>query len=482
MAADNGALYSVDVSNAIGTTPSGTAALTVTTAPVTTAALAVTVTPAASGTVTSAPAGINCGADCSETYPLNTAVTLTATPAAGFTFSAWSPNCPNGAVTMSAGIACTATFVATPPFSTTAQVTGVNVITFVLSAAGQVTRIGGTPAPVVTPLLGGVRSIAAGSRHLLMLRADGSVWAWGDNNQGQLGDGTRTTRSTPVQVIAPATGVVAIAAGVFTSIALKGDGTVLEWGVDPASDQLFSGLRLSPVAVPGLSNVTAVTVAHGDPFVGAPSAIGHVLALRSDGSVWAWGYNGDGALGDGTRTNRATPAPVSGLTDVTMITAGERFSLAVRRDDTVWGWGFGGEAAGVLPRFGAQASLLVPRQLDVSTAPVPGLPAVNPGGPLTAIVAGHDHVMALRGGLVITWGFNLFGQLGIDSSVVANEPAVAARPPGAVTAIGAGSDHSLAIDTNGDVWAWGRNVLYQLGDGTSTQRNAPVRVPGINLH
>jgi len=385
---------------------------------------------------------------------------------------------------MNAGIACTATFVAVPPPATTAQVTGGYDITYFLSRAGQVTRIGGSSlAPVATPLLSGVRSIAAGSRHLLMLRADGSVWAWGDNLQGQLGDGTRTPRTTtPVQVIAPATGVVAIAAGVLTSVALKSDGTVLEWGVDPASGQLSSGLRLSPVAVPGLSNVTAVTVAHGDPFVGHPTAIGHILALRTDGTVWAWGHNGDGALGDGTLTSRATPAPVVGLSGVTMITAGERFAIAVRSDDTVWGWGYGGDAAGVLPRFGATARILTPQMLDVSPQPVPGLPVVNPTGPITAIVAGHDHVLALRGGFVIAWGSHQFGQLGIALTANANEPAVTARPPNAVTAIGAGSDHSLAIDANGNVWAWGRNVLYQLGDGSNTERRAPVQVPGFNLH
>jgi hypothetical protein len=98
VAADDGAVYSVDVGNAGGTTSSAGAILTVTTAPVTTATLNVTVTPANSGTVTSAPAGIDCGADCTETYPLNTAVALTATPAAGFAFSAWSANCPAGAV------------------------------------------------------------------------------------------------------------------------------------------------------------------------------------------------------------------------------------------------------------------------------------------------------------------------------------------------------------------------------------------------
>ena len=180
VAADNGALYSVDVSNSVGTTPSGSAALTVSTAPITTAALTVTVTPANSGTVTSAPAGINCGADCTETYALNTAVTLTATPAAGFTFSAWSPNCPAGAVTMNAGIACTATFVAVPP---------------------------PPPAPSAS-----ATKFSFGGEYSLAVNAAGVAYAWGTDGTAQQGNGPAV--NTPQLVPTPIpglTGVLSIA-------------------------------------------------------------------------------------------------------------------------------------------------------------------------------------------------------------------------------------------------------------------------------
>ena len=182
VAADNGALYSVDVGNSVGTSPSGTAALTVSTAPITTAALTVTVTPANAGTVSSAPAGISCGADCSETYALNTAVTLTATPAAGFTFSAWSPNCPAGAVTMSAAIACTATFVATPP-----------------------------PPPAATA---SAPRISFGGEYSLAVDAAGVAYAWGTDGASQQGNGAAI--STPQLVPTPIpglTGVRSVSAG-----------------------------------------------------------------------------------------------------------------------------------------------------------------------------------------------------------------------------------------------------------------------------
>ena len=485
---DNAALFRAGITNvatAIGfPVLSNVVALTVTTTAPTAADLTVTVV--GMGSVTSAPAGIACGADCSETYALNTVVALTATPAAGSTFSAWSgdPDCSDGNVTMSGAKACTATFVAAP-VSTTPAVMGGSNLSFMLSRSGQVYKTSGgaagvalAPAPI--PGMNDVVSIAAGAGHLLMLRSNGSVWGWGDGLLGQLGDGTRSVRTTPVQVLPAATGVIAIAAGVFTSVALKSDGTVLEWGVNPASGSLFTGQRLLPIAVPGLTNVTRIAVANGNPVLGHPFALGHMLALRNDGTVWAWGYNGDGALGDGTTVSRATPAPVSGLTNVTMITAGERFSLAHRSDDTVWGWGYSEWRV-----FPTVQVFNTPRLLSLAPQPVPGLPDVTPTGPLTALIAGHDHVLALRGGYVITWGINVFGHLGIDVSGMTlplNGPAVAARPPNSVAAIGAGSDHSLAIDAAGNVWSWGYNSIGQLGDGSTTDRIAPVQIPGLNLN
>ena len=131
---DNGAVYSVEVTNLAGTTQSTNATLTVTLTAPTTAALTVTITPAGSGTVTSAPAGIDCGADCTETYAFNTVVSLTATPAPGFTFSGWSANCNAGAVTMNAVQACTATFAA----STALNLTGTWIVDYNCTGAGGV--------------------------------------------------------------------------------------------------------------------------------------------------------------------------------------------------------------------------------------------------------------------------------------------------------------------------------------------------------
>jgi alpha-tubulin suppressor-like RCC1 family protein len=176
--------------------------------------------------------------------------------------------------------------------------------------------------------------VAAGNTHGLALRSDGTVWAWGQGTHGELGDGTLSTSTTPVQVYG-LSGVVAVAAGIKDSLALRSDGTVWDWGENQFG-QFGNGTTAdsqpTPVQVRGLTGVTKI--AAGGNFN---------LALRSDGTVWAWGYNQVGELGNGTTADSAVPRQVTGLSHVTKIAAGPNSSLAIRSaaygQTTLWEWG-----------------------------------------------------------------------------------------------------------------------------------------------
>jgi Regulator of chromosome condensation (RCC1) repeat len=179
--------------------------------------------------------------------------------------------------------------------------------------------------------LTGVTAIAGGCYHTIALKSDGTVWAWGYNGYGQLGDGTTTDSYTPVQALGPGgsgylTGVIAIASDGYHTIAMKSDGTVWTWGHNVVG-QLGDGTttdRYTPVQVLGpdgsgyLTGVIAIT-----------RGFYHTIALKSDGTGWAWGNNGNGELGDGTVTDRYTPVPVSGLTGVIAVAGGGSHTIAL---------------------------------------------------------------------------------------------------------------------------------------------------------
>jgi len=344
-----------------------------------------------------------------------------------------------------------------------------------------------TPAQVLGPegvgFLTDVAAIAAGEVHSLALKADGTVWAWGGNYSGQLGDGTITQqRLTPVQVRGPGgvgflTDVAAIAAGFGHSLALKADGAVWAWGRNDQG-QLgdgTTGQRLTPVQVRGpdgkdfLANVAALAAGSS-----------HSLALKADGTVWAWGSNFVGQLGDGTITQRLTPVQVRGpggvdfLTDVAAIAAGSRHSLALKADGTAWAWG--ANNSGQLGD-GTTTNRFTPVQVR------------GPGGvdfltDVAAIAARQIHSLALKAdGAVWAWGDNSSGQLGDGTTTNRVTPVQVLGPGGVgfltdVAAIAAGQLHSLALKADGAVWAWGFNSSGQLGDGTTTRRLTPVQVLG----
>lgn len=304
--------------------------------------------------------------------------------------------------------------------------------------------------------LTGVRAIAAGERHGIALLADGTVVSWGSNRYGQLGDGTGTHRSTPAPVCAvdatdcaanPLSGVRAIGAGAFHSLAVLADGSVVSWG-NNSSGQLGDGstewARLTPVHIAATG---VVAVAGGGYFS---------LAQRADGTVLSWGFNANGQLGDGTTTGRSVPGPVcatgatncaaSPLTGIKSVAAAHNgaHGIALRADGTPLAWGFNGNGElgdGTDTDRHTPGPVCATGATNCASQPLTGI---------TALAAGNQFTLSRTAqGRMLAWGANYDGMLGDGTTVERLTPVQVLDPAGAgpltgVTAIGAGYWHSLA--------------------------------------
>lgn len=328
--------------------------------------------------------------------------------------------------------------------------------------------LSGSQVPVLVPGLVHTRSLAAGGVHTLALGGDGTVWSWGRNDFGQVGDGTSTNRLEPVQVkkgASPGTGdylqgVKVVAAGFFHSVALRVDKSVWTWG-NNSYGQLGDDTRVSrnaPVR-PMLANIKQVTAGYA-----------HTAALREDGKVFTWGSNEHGQLGDGTAEDRSRPVEVKDISQVQMVTAGNWHTVALKEDGTVWAWGnndYGQLGIGDEEKSGS-----------IQPVQVPGLENI------IRVSAGSWHTVALsREGRVYAWGYNGDGQLG--DGTLSNRFAPVQVLKGDSTAgddylqgvkdISSGGLFTVVIKEDGTAWAWGNNTRGQLGNGTTESRREPVK-------
>jgi alpha-tubulin suppressor-like RCC1 family protein len=302
--------------------------------------------------------------------------------------------------------------------------------------------------PVITLVV-----TAGGSHSCALLPPSGTVKCWGLNSSGQLGDGTTTSRVTPVAVSGLSNASV-LSAGGFHTCAVAA-GTVKCWGRN-ASGQLGNGTttnRLTPTSVSGLSGA-----------VGVSAASDHTCARLSDGTAKCWGLNSSGQLGDGTTTRRLTPVTVVGLTGVTQIAAGVTHSCARLSDGTVKCWG-----ANSSGQLGDGTTTL--RLTPVAVVGLTGVSAIAARGSYTCAL--------LSTATVKCWGLNSSGQLG-DGTTTNRLTPVAVSGLSGVRAVTAGGAHTCAVLTNGSAKCWGANIYGQLGDATTTQRLTPVTVNGLS--
>jgi len=317
-----------------------------------------------------------------------------------------------------------------------------------------------------------IKQVWGGGRHTMALLADGSVWTWGSDVSGKLGDNqvspsysdTNHDSFMPLKVHGPGNvgylnSVVAISAGESHNLALRADGTVWAWGWN-AFGQLGDGTTNdahTPVQVSGLTNVVAIS---GRAY--------HCLALRSDGTVWAWGWNHYGQLGNGTTTNFISlPIQVIGLTNPASISAGYTISLARMSNGTVRVWGTDRKGEMGQGIFGASS---------YSPVQVVGLSNV------VSVSADFQEPEALKSdGTIWMWGWNNLGQLGDGTTLDTNLPTQVLGLTNMIFAGATGDRDNCAIGADHTVWTWGRNYNGQLGIGTADQaaHPFPVQVPAF---
>lgn len=335
-----------------------------------------------------------------------------------------------------------------------------------LNSSGQLgngtTEATNRPVGAKTPSGLGFTQIAAGRDHTVALASDGSIYAWGTNSDGQLGDGTTTGSSTPVKVATPSgvtfTQVAAGDAG-FTA-ALDSAGNAYAWGNNEYG-QLGDGTTLDS------STVKKVLAPAGVSFTQIAVGGSHVVAVGSDGKTYAWGSNGSGRLGNGTMADSSTPVQVLMPQGVhfTQVSAGGWFSQAIGSDGKSYAWG--SNLYGQLGNGGG----------DNSSTPVQvSTPA---GVTFTTVISGYFHAMALdSNGHAYAWGYNRGGQLGNGTTTSSPIPVAVTMPPGvSFTQMGASWAHAVAVGSDQNVYTWGNNQYGALGDGTNVNTATPVVVP-----
>ena len=324
-------------------------------------------------------------------------------------------------------------------------------------------------------------AVAAGAFYSMAAKADGELYAWGDNESGQFGDGTAVGSFWPFLVGADAVSWVASEPGGDFTVARKSNGTLWTWGNNGSGqlgDNTFNQ-QLTPVMVGAASN-----------WIAQATGLSHTVALQADGTLWSWGDNSSGQLGDGTNNNSAATKqitvtqPASAANDWTAVAAGDFHTLAVKADGTLWAWG--DNTSGQLGDGTGSSNRSVPVQIRT------GRPN-NFDSHWVAIAAGGAHSLALQSdGTLWAWGDNSSGQLGNPAlGTGRNTPSQITNftPPtlgynSSWVAIAAGLNHSLALQADGTLWAWGSNFSGQLGNGNSTDQNVPVQVlnPGSSLY
>jgi alpha-tubulin suppressor-like RCC1 family protein len=299
------------------------------------------------------------------------------------------------------------------------------------------------------------KSVSCGEKFSLAIKNDGSLWAWGINSNGQLGDSTTIQRNQPKQ-IAPDLNWTSAVCGSNYSVAIKNDGSLWSWGANDFG-QLGDGSTASKTAPQRVDNSTNWTKV----CCGAR----HTLAIKNDGTLWAWGSNKSKQLGVGSESQYiAAPTKVGTDNSWVSIAAGEEFSVAIKSDGTLWAWGSNQEA-----QLGQN------NQTD-SKFPI----QVGSLNNWVKAVCGRAHVIALNSSnKIFTWGYNQNGEVGKNNNLSQTAP-LQIIPDSTIIDIAAGATFSLAINKDSTLLVWGKNTFGNLGDNSQLNKYVPTKVVSDN--
>jgi alpha-tubulin suppressor-like RCC1 family protein len=313
-------------------------------------------------------------------------------------------------------------------------------------------------SPVQVRALGtGVTSVSAGNLHTCAKKSDGTVWCWGANSYGQLGDGGTTTRSSPVRVTGLPTTAVEVSAGHSHTCARTTDGKVWCWGSD-FFGQLGNGVSGSGHDSSRPLQVTSL----GSTVVGVSAGGNFTCAVKTNGSLYCWGRDIEGQLGNGRSgpfLHYSTPQLVSGISSVAGVSTGDLHACARKTDNSVWCWGYNGYGE---VGNGTTTIQTVPAKITTSA---------------TNVSAGGYHTCARTGtSTALCWGRNSNKQIGDGSTTNRLVPIKVTALGSSVASVSAGQFFTCARRTNNSLVCWGDNTSGQLGNGTTSAQSCPVAV------
>lgn len=298
-------------------------------------------------------------------------------------------------------------------------------------------------------------AISAGGIHTIARKTNGTIWSWGNGQYGQLGLGDGSNRRTPSQIWTD-TDWVSVSAGSVHTVLRKTNNTLWVCGRNNYGQLGLGYTSNSVVTTP------SQLISTDSDWIVVKSGCSHNIALKSNGTIWTWGRNNKGQIGDNTVTNRTTPREIGTDSDWSIVNGGYYYTMAIKTNNTLWTWGdddYGQLGLGfITPNM--KTPCLIGSDSDW----------INVAG-------GREHTIALKtNGTIWSWGGNGYGQLGLGHSSTRTTPCQIDTNTDWVT-ITTGYKYSLALKTNGTIWSWGNNNYGQLGLGDiGINRNTPTQI------